>query len=1375
MQTLLARLLLIVAVALVPPLAFQAYTEFEAREIRKRLVDDEALRMLRLVAADQQRIAEGAEQVLDTISFTPAIQDLIPDLCLRLLASVVQRSPRYVSAAVFGLDGRYICGPAHRPASLNVSDRAYFRRALQTGCFVIGEYAVGRGSGKPTLHMAKPLRNQDGVVVGVIEVGIGLDWLGRQIDRLDLPPGTIVTMFDSDGIILARRPFIPGLVGRTLIPEDRFILEGNEVALGTIKGLDGKPEFIAYSPPGAEPKGLLIKIALDPVTTFAGVTQANRTGLVLIIAAAGLALAITALLGTPLIRRPVARLLGTAERWRTGDLAARTGLHTDRSEFGRLAAAFDAMATALHAREHALRTALESTTDGVMVFDRDWRFTYLNERAKAVLAPGRDLLGRVIWDVFPDAEGSLLGNAYREAMERGEPTQATGPCSTIGSCFEAHAYPSDDGLTVFFDDVAEIRRIAAALQQSEELFRATFDQAAVGMAQTGLDGAWLRVNDKLCEITGYRRDDLLGHFFHEITHPDDLDGDLERTRALLAGEIATFSLEKRYLRRDGGVVWVNLTVSLLHDADGRPTCFIAVIEDITARKRAEAALEARTHTLHTALESTTDSVMVIGRDWRITYLSERAKAHVTHGRDIVGQTLWEAFPQTRDSVFGEAYRAAMESGVPTHKVGYSAAFDGWFEAHAYPSNDSLTVFFRDISEERRIAAALAESQSRLRLAQEAAGIGIWEYDFASHALTWSPEQYRLHGLDPAAGPPTYPQWLDLVDPEDRPPIRCAETAFKVSGAESLWLEFRIRRGSDGAIRWLASLGRVVRDEAGRPGRIVGVNFDITERRQAEEDLRRATALLRAIGTCSPDPIYAKDAEGRFMFANPALLAVIGKTAEEVIGRTDADWHNDPAQAAAVMANDRRVIQSGSVEILEEVFEAAGLGPRVFRSAKAPLRADDGSVVGVIGVSSDITNLKDAKEALRRLSSDLEARVREEVAAREAAQARAAQAERLQALGLLAGGIAHDFNNVLQAVAGAAAMIELRPGDAAGVRRCARVAIEATDRGAAVTRRLLAFGRRADLRAERFDVTVLLNDLREMLGHTLGAGIDVQVRLQAGLPALFADKRQLETALINLATNARDAMPEGGRLSFLATTEAVFPDDPGHPSGLAPGRYLRLAVADTGTGMDAATLERVGEPFFTTKGVGVGTGLGLPMAKGFAEQSGGALSIESRPGKGTTVTLWLPEADGHSGAVAAQGAPDPAKSATGTPPPSACVLLVDDETLVRMTIGEYLESSGLRVVQAATGAEALALLEAGEAVDVLVTDLSMPGMDGMAVIQAAQQGRPGLPAMLLTGYADTSAAFGADAAAGGVFLLVRKPVSGNELVERILALVAGQRR
>jgi CheY-like chemotaxis protein len=276
---------------------------------------------------------------------------------------------------------------------------------------------------------------------------------------------------------------------------------------------------------------------------------------------------------------------------------------------------------------------------------------------------------------------------------------------------------------------------------------------------------------------------------------------------------------------------------------------------------------------------------------------------------------------------------------------------------------------------------------------------------------------------------------------------------------------------------------------------------------------------------------------------------------------------------------------------------------------------------------------------------------------------------------------------------------------------------------------------------------------------------VKLHLTEDLSPLLADKGQLETVLVNLANNARDAMQDGGTLNFIATVEVVNAS-PAALSDLPPGRYIRLSIADTGSGMDEATLARALEPFFTTKPQGQGTGLGLSMAKGFVEQSGGALSIESTLGQGTTIHLWLPAT------TRMETPPAPPQRSTSPREDSGRrILLVDDEATVRETLAEALEDTGYAVLLAAGGAEAIDILKSDAAIDVLVTDLSMPGIDGLAVIRKARTYRPDLPAILLTGYAGHGAQLAVGGSLHGAFTLVRKPVTAAQLADRIEALLA----
>jgi signal transduction histidine kinase/CheY-like chemotaxis protein len=390
----------------------------------------------------------------------------------------------------------------------------------------------------------------------------------------------------------------------------------------------------------------------------------------------------------------------------------------------------------------------------------------------------------------------------------------------------------------------------------------------------------------------------------------------------------------------------------------------------------------------------------------------------------------------------------------------------------------------------------------------------------------------------------------------------------------------------------------------------------------------------------------------------------------------------------------------------------------------------------------------------------EARVRREVTARELAQEQAMHAERLAALGQLAGGIAHDFNNILQAISGSAALIARHPADQGYVRRQSDRILDAVERGSAISGRLLAFARRDVLSAEVIEAGAMLEELRELLIPTLGGSIEVRLESPAPSPSLRADPRQLETVLVNLAANARDAMPTGGVLTLAARSELVEPHSARH--GLQPGRYVRLSLTDSGAGMDPATLARAAEPFFTTKPRGQGTGLGVSMAKGFAEQSGGAFEIASEPRKGATVTLWLPEAE----PARPVGQAAPAAHPAGAHPPGRRVLVVDDDELVREMLMANLQDAGLETIGAPSGNDALAQLDGGAEIDAVVTDLSMPGISGWDLISELRARGLEIPVLMVTGHVDAAE----PAMNLGRFQLLQKPVSPDQLSQRLTALM-----
>ncbi|WP_090563046.1 ATP-binding protein [Belnapia rosea] len=472
-------------------------------------------------------------------------------------------------------------------------------------------------------------------------------------------------------------------------------------------------------------------------------------------------------------------------------------------------------------------------------------------------------------------------------------------------------------------------------------------------------------------------------------------------------------------------------------------------------------------------------------------------------------------------------------------------------------------------------------------------------------------------------------------------------------------------------------------------------------------------------------------------------------------------------------------------ILLAVARRWGQGDLAARAPAGDHRSEFGQIGAAWNTMAD--QLQRREEELRDYADALEARVAErtrelvrtnnrlttEIEERRQAEAALLQAQKVQAVGQLAGGIAHDFNNVLQAVLGGTSLIRRRAGDTAAIRRLTDMVEEAARRGESITRRLLAFSRREELRATTLDIEQLLGGLRDVLAATLGGRIRVVAEVTPGLPPVLADRSQFETVLLNLATNARDAMPEGGTLTLCAEASRIGPDST--VAGLAPGDYVHLVVADTGEGMDAATLAQATEPFFTTKPLGQGTGLGLAMASSFAQGSGGALALDSEPGRGTRVSLWLPATRLEGEAVTETPLGSQSAASTAAPGRRPRVLLVDDEPLVRTVLAGELIDAGYEVVEAEDGGAALALLQKGEAIQLLVTDLAMPGLDGVGLIREAQHRLPGLPAIIVTGYAGDAANLAIGAVVGGPFALMRKPILGARLLDQIAALLSPARQ
>jgi PAS domain S-box-containing protein len=528
-------------------------------------------------------------------------------------------------------------------------------------------------------------------------------------------------------------------------------------------------------------------------------------------------------------------------------------------------------------------------------------------------------------------------------------------------------------------------------------------------------------------------------------------------------------------------------------------------------------------------------------------------------------------------------------------------------------------------------------------------------------------------------------------------------------------------------------------------------------RHSEDRARRGLDELRLIYDTAPVGLCVLDRELRYVRINERLAQDHGIPAAAHLGRTVREIL--PHLADAIEPVYRRILATGEPSVgieLEGEMEGRPGARRAWVASRLPLRDKAGRVVGVSTVVEDVTERKSTEATLRRLNETLEHRIADAVAEREAALRQLAQAQKMEAVGQLTGGVAHDFNNLLTAVLGNLDLLERRIAGDEATRKLLDGARLAAERGATLTSQLLAFSRKQHLRPKTTDVSALVTGLGDLLLHTIGGTVRVRRSLAPAPWPVLVDPSQIELAVLNLSINARDAMPAGGTLTI--ETANVPAGHAEAPKTLTPGDYVMISVADTGTGMSDEVLAKVFEPFFTTKEVGKGSGLGLSMVLGIAQQHGGGVEIASRIGRGTTVRLYLPRA-------AAAEAKRPAEAETAATAPgetrAGCLLVVDDDPDVRAFTVECLRGLGHRVIGAENGRAALDVVEADDTVELALVDLAMPGMSGPKFAATARLRRPSLRVLFMTGYADMSLLPDAPDAA-----VIKKPFRVSELAATV---------
>ena len=910
----------------------------------------------------------------------------------------------------------------------------------------------------------------------------------------------------------------------------------------------------------------------------------------------------------------------------------------------------------------------------------------------------------------------------------------------------------------------------------------------------GEDGIMI-YNDAYSVFAGGRHPELLGMKVREgWAEVADFNDNVMKVG--LAGGTLAYRDQELTLYRKGEPeqVWMNLDYSPVLDESGRPAGVIAIVIETTERVLAERARAAAEMKVGQVLKSMAEGFVLLDRDFRVVTINDEALRYETRPRDrIVGLTHWEAWPGSEEGRIGTLFRQAVAEQVPVtleHRYVWPGGRAAWLEARAYPSQEGLAVFYRDVTERKREEDRQAALSHVLELAIQDTSLGealeellrtieALSMDGMAGSILLREGGHLRHGAAPSL-PQAYNEAIDGI--EIGPDIgSCGAAAHGGTpvyasdiATDPRWADFReLALSHDLRACWstpiLSRHGKVLGTfamyyrEPRNPGpadlELVGF---VTRAASLVIEHKRAEAALRALNLdleeqveertrdrdrtwrLSQDLLVIVEAKGSLMAVNTAWTKLLGWEAQELVGSRFLEFvHPDDVEA--------------TIAAFAGIFEAPLTTPYEYR-----FRHKDGTYrwFAWTGAFEDgrvyangrhVTAEKEQAEALRQAEEALR------------------QSQKMEAVGQLTGGIAHDFNNLLTGISGSLELLQARvsQGRAADAERYIGAAQGAARRAASLIHRLLAFSRRQTLDPKSTNINRLVAGMEELIRRTVGTGIEIEVVAAGGLWNTLADPNQIENALLNLCINARDAMPEGGRLT-VETANRWLDERAARDRDLPPGQYVSLCVSDTGTGMTPDIIARAFDPFFTTKPIGMGTGLGLSMVYGFARQSGGQLRIYSEVGQGTMVCLYLPRhrTKEDDDDLPVQMAVLPVAEQGET------VLVVDDEPTVLMLVTEVLQELGYAAVEAVDGAGGLKVLQSGLRLDLLITDVGLPGgINGRQLADAGRILRPDLKVLFITGYAE-NAVVGNGHLEPGMHVLT-KPFAIDALANRITTIIASK--
>ena len=1011
-----------------------------------------------------------------------------------------------------------------------------------------------------------------------------------------------------------------------------------------------------------------------------------------------------------------------------GEINGIVALTTDITERKRVEAA-------LRESEERYRELVENANDIIYAYDLTGRFTSINRAGERVIGYTREEILRMnIADVVAPEHleqaqrritelvaGGVLG-VYEFEIIAKDGSRVTLEVNSRMNFYDGVAV----GIQGIARDITDRKRAEEALRESEERLRLIVEGVrdyAVFMLDTkGRIASW---NEGAERLKGYHPNEAIGQH-HSIcyTAEDIAEGKPKRALKVAATE-GRFEDERWMVRKDGSLFLANLIITALWDGEGRLRGFVDVTRDITERKRAEVALRASEELFRGLLELLPVGVYSCDREGLIKHYNRRAvelwgrtPALNDTGERFCGnfKMYWPdgTFIPRDQTPMAEVLRTGVEMR------GVEAVFERpdqsriTVEVHITPLKDAegkvtgAINCFQDITERKRRLEALKESERQLAAAQQIAHVGNFEYNLTTRAESWSDELYRIMGLRPKEVTPGWERFSEHVHPDDRGFIRqIIEKALQ--DYQPFSYECRLLR-PDGTVRTMMTRGEVSIDETGKPVMLRVVGQDITELKQAEIERDIERQLLKALIDQLPVGVLVCDMEGRYIKTNQRVCEILGIGCDALEGMTVEEIRQlvkatNPEGTPLTDAETPTLVALRTQQpanSAETIITTPGGEVRRVTANAAPVIVDGEAPFGSVTVITDVTEQYALQEQLR-------------------------QSQKMESIGTLAGGVAHDFNNLLTVILVNTQLSfrDVQPGTPLQERL---IEIEkAGTRASTLTRQLLAFSRRQRLESKTINLNETINDFMKMLRRVIGEDIEVRIQESGHLHPVFADPAQIEQVVMNLAVNARDAMPGGGGLTIeTRNVELAEAYQREHPYA-KPGTYVQMTVSDTGAGMDAETKERIFEPFFTTKETGKGTGLGLSMVYGIIKQHGGLIEVESELGKGTTFYIYLP-VDERAVKEEAQEVLPPLRGGTET------ILVAEDEEALRALTRTVLEELGYTVLLAKDGAEAVAVYEANrEKIALLLFDIVMPRMGGQEAYERIRSPNGPVPVIFMTGY------------------------------------------